>query len=39
MKALILTGGQGSRLYPLTRVTPKALLDIKGKANAGSHIG
>lgn len=31
MKALILTGGQGSRLYPLTRVTPKALLDIKGK--------
>ena len=31
MKALILTGGKGSRLYPLTMVTPKALLDIKGK--------
>lgn len=31
MKAMILTGGKGSRLYPLTRVTPKALLDIKGK--------
>ena len=31
MKALILTAGHGSRLYPLTRITPKPLLDIKGK--------
>lgn len=31
MKALILSAGLGSRLYPLTRITPKSLLDVKGK--------
>ena len=31
MKSLILTAGLGSRLYPLTRITPKPLLDVKGK--------
>lgn len=31
MKALILTSGLGSRLYPITRITPKPLLDVKGK--------
>jgi len=31
MKSLILTGGLGSRLYPVTRITPKPLLDVKGK--------
>ena len=31
MKSLILTGGLGSRLYPITKITPKPLLDVKGK--------
>lgn len=31
MKSLILGAGEGSRLYPLTRITAKPLLDIKGK--------
>ncbi len=31
MKSLILTAGEGSRLYPITRITPKPLLDVKGK--------
>ncbi|MBF0569505.1 MAG: nucleotidyltransferase family protein [Candidatus Omnitrophica bacterium] len=31
MKVLILAGGYGTRLYPLIKDTPKALLDIHGK--------
>ncbi len=31
MKAIILVAGYGTRLYPLTINTPKALLEIKGK--------
>ena len=30
MKAIILAAGYATRLYPLTKNTPKALLDIKG---------
>ena len=31
MKVMILAGGYGTRLYPLIKDTPKALLDICGK--------
>lgn len=31
MKALVLGSGLGTRLYPLTKITPKSLVDIKGK--------
>jgi len=31
MKVLVLAGGYGTRLYPLVKDTPKALLDINGK--------
>ena len=31
MKALLLCAGVGSRLYPLTKYTPKPLVDIAGK--------
>ncbi|AJF60109.1 MAG: glucose-1-phosphate thymidylyltransferase [archaeon GW2011_AR10] len=31
MKALVLCGGYATRLYPLTKNKPKALLEVKGK--------
>ena len=31
MQAVILAGGAGTRLYPLTLDTPKAMIDIQGK--------
>jgi glucose-1-phosphate thymidylyltransferase len=31
MKSLILASGFGSRLYPVTRITPKSLIDVKKK--------
>ena len=31
MKAVILGGGLGTRLHPITKITPKSLIDVKGK--------
>jgi len=37
MKAFILGSGFGTRLYPLTKVIPKTLIEVKGKPMLG-HI-
>ena len=39
MKALILAAGYATRLYPLTKNTPKPLLDVKGKPIIEHIIG
>lgn len=31
MKVVILGGGLGTRLHPITKITPKSLIDVKGK--------
>ena len=31
MKALILASGHGTRLHPITKITSKSLIDVKGK--------
>ncbi len=38
MKAIILAAGKGERLYPLTRNTPKCLLNISGEQCILGHL-